>query len=91
LTEECDVDPTFTEILATAFPGEQPRYFLPMSIGTTTADADEGATLILNGTKTATSSPFWEYPDGRIPFAGSRSDASPGSCRSQNSQNKSGV
>lgn len=29
--------------------------------------------MILNGTKTATSSPFWDYPDGRIPFVGALS------------------
>jgi uncharacterized protein YhfF len=26
--------------------------------------------LILNGTKTLTSSPFWDYPGGKIPFVG---------------------
>jgi uncharacterized protein YhfF len=56
--------------LEMAFPGERARYFLPMSIGSTPETADEGATLILNGTKTLTSSPFWDYPDGRIPFVG---------------------
>jgi uncharacterized protein YhfF len=29
--------------------------------------------LILEGTKTTTSSPFWDYPDGRIPFVGALS------------------
>src|SRR5690349_21589368 len=57
-------------VLETAFPGEGDRYFLPMSIGSTPETADEGVTLILNGTKTLTSSPFWDYPDGRIPFVG---------------------
>ena len=61
---------TFTSILEAAFPGEEARYFIPMSIGSTIAEADEGAALILEGTKIATSSPFWEYPDGRIPFVG---------------------
>ena len=60
-------------VLETAFPGEQGRYFEPMIIGATPASADAGVTLILNGTKTATSSAFWEYPDGRIPFVGALS------------------
>ena len=62
-----------TRVLRAAFPGQDARYFIPMTIGKTPADADEGAVLILNGTKTATSSPFWDYPDGRIPFVGALS------------------
>lgn len=61
------------DILEAAFPGESSRFFLAMSIGSTPALADEGAALILQGTKTATSSPFWDYPDGRIPFVGALS------------------
>jgi uncharacterized protein YhfF len=57
-------------VLETAYPAEESRYFLPLSIGSTRETADEGAMLILNGTKTLTSSPFWDYPDGRIPFVG---------------------
>lgn len=57
-------------VLKAAFPGEAARYYLPMSIGRSPADADAGAALILDGTKSATSSPFWDYPDGRIPFVG---------------------
>jgi uncharacterized protein YhfF len=57
-------------VLETAFPGEEARYFLPMSIGSAPETADEGVVLILNGTKTLTSSPFWDYPDGKIPFVG---------------------
>ena len=57
-------------VLETVFPDENSRYFLPMSIGSTPETADQGATLILNGTKTLTSSPFWDYPDGKIPFVG---------------------
>ena len=57
-------------VLETVFPDENARYFLPMSIGSTPETADQGATLILNGTKTLTSSPFWDYPDGKIPFVG---------------------
>ena len=60
-------------VLEAAFPGEGARYFLPMSIGSTPETADEGVTLILNGTKTLTSSPFWDYPDGKIPFVGALS------------------
>ena len=57
-------------VLEAAFPGEESRYFLPMSIGSAPVHADDGAALILNGTKTLTSSPFWDYPDGKIPFVG---------------------
>jgi len=57
-------------VLETAYPGEEARYFLPMSIGSAPKTADEGAMLILNGTKTLTSSAFWDYPDGKIPFVG---------------------
>ena len=67
------MDTTFMAILEAAYPNEKARYFPPMSIGSTAADADEGAALILEGTKTATSSPFWAYPDGRIPFVGALS------------------
>jgi uncharacterized protein YhfF len=58
------------QVLEAAFPGEAARYFLPMSIGSAPETADEGAALILDGTKTLTSSPFWDYPDGKIPFVG---------------------
>jgi uncharacterized protein YhfF len=57
-------------LLEMSFPGEDARYFLPMSIGSTSETADDGAALILNGTKTLTSSPFWDCPDGMIPFVG---------------------
>jgi uncharacterized protein YhfF len=67
------MDTEFRGVLEAAFPGQESRYFLPMSIGRTPADADAGAALILAGTKTATSSPFWDYPDGRIPFVGALS------------------
>ena len=33
----------------------------------------EGAALILSGVKTLISSPFWDYPDGKIPFVGALS------------------
>jgi uncharacterized protein YhfF len=68
-TEE-GMDAELRRVLETAFPGEDARYFLPVSIGGTPDQADEGAALILDGTKTLTSSPFWDYPDGRIPFVG---------------------
>lgn len=57
-------------VLEAAFPGEEARHFRPISIGSAPEHADEGAALILNGTKTLTSSPFWYYPDGKIPFVG---------------------
>jgi uncharacterized protein YhfF len=68
-------------VLEATFPGEEARYFLPMSIGSTPETADEGATLILNGTKTLTSSPFWDYPDSKIPFVGALSVLLDGSRR----------
>jgi uncharacterized protein YhfF len=67
------MDAELRRVLEAAFPGEETRYFAPMSIGSTPSDADAGAAAILNGTKTATSSPFWEYPDGKIPFVGALS------------------
>jgi uncharacterized protein YhfF len=70
-----------TNILEAAFPGEEARYFLPMSIGSTPETADEGVVLILNGTKTLTSSPFWDYPDDKIPFVGALSVLLDGSRR----------
>ncbi|MEJ0069309.1 MAG: ASCH domain-containing protein [Pseudomonadota bacterium] len=60
-------------VLAAVFPGEEARYFPAMSIGKSPDVADQGAALILNGVKTLTSSPFWDYPDGRIPFVGALS------------------
>ncbi len=57
-------------ILTAAFPGSESRHFAPMWIGSAPDHADEGAALILNGTKSLTSSPFWDYPDGKIPFEG---------------------
>lgn len=61
------------DILEAAFPGQSSRLFLAMSIGGTPELANEGAALILRGIKTATSSPFWDYPDGRLPFVGALS------------------
>ncbi|WP_395504490.1 ASCH domain-containing protein [Ectopseudomonas hydrolytica] len=61
------------DILESIYPGQAARYYLAMSIGGTPDQADEGAALILNGTKTATSSPLWDYPDGHIPFVGALS------------------
>ncbi len=67
------METTFRDVLEAIYPGEEARYFIPMSVGKSRADADQGAALILDGTKTATSSPFWDYPDGRIPFVGALS------------------
>jgi uncharacterized protein YhfF len=61
------------DLLEAAFPGQGARFYLAMRIGGTLEQADDGAAAILDGTKTATSSPFWEYPDGRIPFVGALS------------------
>jgi uncharacterized protein YhfF len=67
------VEPALGRILASAFPGEAARYFLPMSVGSAPEHADEGAALILNGTKTLTSSLVWDYADGKLPFEGALS------------------
>jgi uncharacterized protein YhfF len=64
------MNPDIERVLRLAFPGEDARYFSPMSIGNTAASADQGAALIMDGIKTTTSSPFWDWPDGRIPFVG---------------------
>lgn len=65
--------PEIRQALESAFPGEDARYFGPMSIGSTPSVADAGVAAILDGTKTATSSARWDFPDGRIPFAGALS------------------
>jgi uncharacterized protein YhfF len=65
--------PEARRALEEAFPGEAARYFEPFSIGSTPEGADAGAAAILSGEKTATSSALWEWPDGRIPFAGALS------------------
>jgi uncharacterized protein YhfF len=72
-SEEKVMEAKLRQVLEAAYPGEGTRYFLPMSIGNAPETADEGAVLILNGTKTLTSSPFWDYPDGKIPFVGALS------------------
>ncbi len=66
-----DVEPR--RVLAAGYPGEEARYFSSMSIGSAPEHADEGVTLILNGVKTLTSSAFWDYPDGKVPFVGALS------------------
>jgi hypothetical protein len=55
------MDTELSHHLETAFLGEASRYFSPMSVGSTPESATEGAALILDGTKTLTSSPLWEY------------------------------
>jgi histidinol-phosphate aminotransferase len=67
------MDPYVRQVLEQAFPGEDERYFTPTVVGSTPTSADEGATAILDGSKTTTSSPFWDWPDGRIPFVGALS------------------
>ena len=61
------------DILRRLFPGQHHRYFLPMKIGSTREDADEGASLILAGIKTATSTTHWHFPAGCTPFVGALS------------------
>jgi uncharacterized protein YhfF len=77
MTEDC------RRLLEAAYPGEEARYFPPMAIGSSPSAADEGAALILDGVKTATSSALWEYPDGRVPFAGALSVLVDGSGRAR--------
>jgi uncharacterized protein YhfF len=67
------MDTDLIRVLRAVFPGEEARYFSPMSIGSTPADAETGAAAILDGIKTATSSASWDYPDGCLPFAGALS------------------
>jgi uncharacterized protein YhfF len=67
------MEPEWRAVLAGAYPGEQARFFLPMSVGGSPESADRGAALILSGAKTLSSSPFWFFPDGRIPFVGALS------------------
>ncbi|MEB2846508.1 ASCH domain-containing protein [Endobacterium cereale] len=62
-----------TKIIAETMPGREDQCFGPISIGSSPVSADEGARLILDGIKTATSSPFWEFPDGKIPYKGALS------------------
>lgn len=61
------------DVLEAAFAGQRHRFYLPIRIGGTPELAEEGAGLILAGIKTATSSAFWDYPDGRMPFVGALS------------------
>jgi uncharacterized protein YhfF len=49
------MDAEIRRALELAFPSEEARYFMPMSIGNTPSMADEGAASILAGVKTATS------------------------------------
>ena len=63
--------PDIERALQAAYPGEDARFFSPMAVGSDPATADEGAAAILSGVKTTTSSGFWDWPDGRIPFVGS--------------------
>jgi uncharacterized protein YhfF len=65
--------PEIERVLQAAYPGEDARYFAPMAIGSDPVTADVGAAAILDGVKTTTSSAYWDWPDGRIPFVGSLS------------------
>ena len=62
--------PEIEQALEIAYPGEDSRYFSSMMVGRAPATADEGAAAILEGIKTTTSSGFWDWRDGRIPFVG---------------------
>ena len=45
------MDAELRRVLERAYPGEEARYFSPMSIGSASEHAGEGVTLILNGVK----------------------------------------
>jgi uncharacterized protein YhfF len=77
------IQQTVRRLLRAEFPDEEARYFAPMSIGSTPSTADEGVALILDGIKTGTSSAYWHYPDGRIPFVGALSVLLDGSGRAR--------
>lgn len=68
-----DLDPGIAAWLATRFPGEETRFYHSVRIGSTPAEANQGAQLILSGVKTATSSASWHYPDSKLPFVGALS------------------
>lgn len=67
------LDPGIATYLRAYFPGEEARFYYPVKIGSTPAEADRGAQLVLSGVKTATSSASWHYPDGKLPFVGALS------------------
>lgn len=60
-------------LLETCYPNQRHRFFAPMTIGATPEAADRGVELVLSGAKITTSSPLWDYPDGRLPFVGALS------------------
>jgi hypothetical protein len=45
------MDAELTRVLESTYPGEEARYFSPLSIGSAPEHADEGAVLILNGVR----------------------------------------
>ena len=68
-----NLEPGIAAYLASHFAGEETRFYYPVKIGSTRAEADRGAQLVLSGVKTATSSAAWHYADGDIPFVGALS------------------
>ncbi len=60
-------------ILKAHYPERLTDHFAPITVGATAASMDEGASLILNGIKTATSTAAWEWPEGQEPFVGALS------------------
>jgi hypothetical protein len=73
------MDAELRRVLEGAYPGEEARYFSPMSIGSAPEHADEGVGLILNGVKTTDllrvlELPRWQNPlRRRAQRAGGRS------------------
>ena len=63
-----DMDAELRRVLNTAYPGEEARYFLPMSIGSAPEHADQGAALILSGVKTLHLLPVLGLPRWQDPL-----------------------
>jgi histidinol-phosphate aminotransferase len=70
-------------LIAEVLPGQEDKCFGSMSIGSTQASTDAGAQLVLEGIKTTTSSPVWEFPDGLGPYPGALSVLVDGSGRAR--------
>ena len=68
-----DLETRSDVILKAHYPERMGDHFAPITVGTTAASMDEGAGLILDGIKTATSTALWEWPEGQEPFVGALS------------------
>ncbi len=68
-----DLDAISKEILEARYPERADDHFEPIAVGNTRKSRDDGARLILDGTKTATATASWEWPEGTLPFVGALS------------------